>query len=35
MERNSASALAVARMLEANARVIAVHYPGLDKGQHV
>ena len=29
MERASASALAVARMLEADARVAAVHYPGL------
>ena len=30
MERSSASALAVARMLEADARVVAVHYPGLE-----
>lgn len=29
MERASANALAVARMLEADARVAAVHYPGL------
>ncbi|HZV64175.1 MAG TPA: cystathionine gamma-synthase family protein [Telluria sp.] len=29
MERSSANALAVARMLEADARVAAVHYPGL------
>lgn len=30
MERSSTSALAVARMLEADARVVAVHYPGLE-----
>ena len=29
MERSSASALAIARMLEADERVAAVHYPGL------
>jgi len=35
MERTTANALALARMLEADERVAAVHYPGLEShGQH-